>query len=130
MRCRFLLLAFLVVLAGCSTRSLESGAQETFTREFSCPADRVTVTLRPEVDVYAKTFAFAPTKPPPDVAADKARLAVWNEERAKAQAFYRERYKAYSASGCGSKALYACNHPNGSRGGGENLNAVACSKLP
>ena len=128
MRCRISIsITFLALLAGCT--SLEVGAQEAFTREFSCPGDRVAVVPRPEVDVFTKMSGSAPAQPPPDVAADRGRLAVWNEDRAKSEAFYRARFKAYEVSGCGKSALYACSHPNGSRGG-ENLNAVACSKLP
>jgi hypothetical protein len=120
-----LALALLVLVAGCKT--LEEGAREAYSRDQSCPVERVTVVARSDVDLYAKTFG-TPTAPP-DVAADPARRKVWEANQATARDAYRQRNSAFEAAGCGKTVLYACFHPNGPRGG-ENLAVVACTPVP
>ena len=54
------------------------------------------------------TVTHAPSRAaPPDVAADPARLAMWNDQEARRNSHY------YVATGCGHESLYLCEHrPN------------------
>ena len=70
-----------------------AAAQRLFARANSCPADRITTT---------PASADAAT-PPPDVAADPGRLAVWQQNRAA------DRRKRVDVSGCGHSMRFACN---------------------
>jgi hypothetical protein len=119
-----LALGLLALVAGC--KKLEEGAREAYSQEQSCPADRVTVVARPDVDLYTKAFG-TPTVPP-DVAADPGRRKVWETNQQTSRAAYRQRNSAFEAAGCGKTVLYSCFHPNAPRGG-ENLAAVACTHV-
>jgi len=90
-------------LIGC--RSNETMARENFARAFTCPEDRITVTLHKEL--AAVDLAVRPAIPPKEIAADPGRLALWKEEAAHGAAEY-ERDAVVEARGCGHAVFYIC----------------------
>ena len=105
-----LMLTATVLGTACSN---ESVARETFSRERSCPLDGITAKEHPEISAYGLTHAKA--QPPPDIAADPARLAVWkaNEDQSKKQ--IDNIRTVVEVAGCNEKAYYTCSH-NGKSG--------------
>ncbi len=100
---RLLSLLSLVAVGGCT--SLEKGAQEEFTSSFSCPKERVTVTPRP--DLKAAVFGSRPA-PPADVAADPARLAVWQKKEDDLQSTWNNSTTVFEVAGCDKDVIYKC----------------------
>ncbi|HEY1557936.1 MAG TPA: hypothetical protein VGF94_24070 [Kofleriaceae bacterium] len=83
------LVAATVAVAACAFDArARPEVRSDFVRDATCPADRVTVAQ-----------ASAPA-PPPDVAADPGRLAVWNDQP--------RQHHEYVARGCGQELRYAC----------------------
>ena len=79
-----------------SSASSEVAAQEVradFSKANSCPAERITATA---------TSAAAVT-PPPEVAADPGRLAVWQQNQTA------DPKKRFDVTGCGQHVRFACN---------------------
>jgi TPR repeat protein len=92
-------IALVAGMAGCTSYS--SAARAQFAASASCPSDKVTVTSRPGDPV-------PPQNPPPEVAADPGKLAVWrrdDEERRQDAAA-----TVYVAKGCGQERQYTCEH--------------------
>jgi Sel1 repeat len=90
-------LGFLALATGCT--SYDTAARAQFAASAPCPADKVTVTSRPGDPV-------APSNPPPEIAADPGKLAVWrqgDEERRQDAAA-----TIYIAKGCGLEKHYNC----------------------
>jgi hypothetical protein len=89
---------------GCMT-DYATAAQDTFVKEHSCPSDRVTsAPISPVVPAL-------PT-PPPDVAADPARMAVWTQTNQAAIAGLEAASKDLhflKVDGCGAQTVYACH---------------------
>jgi hypothetical protein len=89
---------------GCTT-DYATAAQDAFIKAHSCPGDRVTAAPTTAV-------ATAPPTPPPDVAADPARAAIWNRthqdeiNRVEAQ---NSGLNFIRVAGCGSQVVYACS---------------------
>ena len=100
----------LLLMIGC--QSLEECAKETFSREFSCPQERVTVRERKDVDVYDAMFGPGP-QPPDEVKKDPGRNALWQKEHSGDRAKWNEMMTIYEGKGCDHTSLYACNHPSG-----------------
>lgn len=92
-----------VLLVGC--RSNETMAKESFGRRFTCPEDRITAT--PRTDLKAVDLAFRPEVPPATVAADPARLALWQKEQAATASEY-DGDAVLQARGCNAEILYIC----------------------
>jgi len=93
-------------LAGCG--SVTTAAREQFVSAFTCPEDRVTVTERS--DLLAHDFKARPA-PPPEIASDPGRLAVWSELEASSYASDDHRAgEIYEVRGCDTVAFFAC-HP-------------------
>ncbi len=90
MKLRLMLLALVAPLVACTGYfSTASAVRAQFVRDATCPSSRVAV-------------AHAPANPPPpEVAADPGRLALWNDEAKKSP--------DYVASGCGQERRYACS---------------------
>lgn len=89
-----------LVLAGCATIGATdpmNEARRQFARDDYCPLSRVT----------AKPAAELVGSPPPAVAADPARLAMW-EDAAIAQAQGNTERQVFSVSGCGDRVNYTC----------------------
>ena len=108
-------LASLLALAslgavGC--QGMDDCAQETFSKQFSCPKGSVTVRERKDVDGWAVTHD-PPPEPPKEVADDPARLQVWKQNQAEQRdQFNKTTHDVYEAKGCNHEALYACRHPS------------------
>jgi hypothetical protein len=134
---------------GCG-RNIEGDVKRAFAAQRSCPVDRITVTMRPELkqsvlearrrrppaaipesvkphpQLYAKvkeakereralfeegTKRPVDRTPPPEVAADPARLALWRAERAAEQARLDRSDREHpvaEVAGCGERGLYVC----------------------
>ena len=120
----------LVLVAGCG-KSLETGARESFAREYSCPEERVSVRARPDVEAAEILLRAAPQDPPAAVSEDPARLAKWEQDRADAQAKQHDgfaRFEVFEVSGCDTTQLVACHHPPmpNTRGKSKRLDEVVC----
>ncbi len=118
----------LVLLAAGGCKGLEAGAKATFSREYTCPEDQVTATERADFDAAAATFGPIPA-PPAEVAGDAARLALWQDGRAKERGAFNALGVVFEVRGCEHEALYLCTHPN-TGSGRTNLAQVGCSALP
>jgi hypothetical protein len=104
-----LLAACGVVVTSCA--SLSGEAKSEFARAASCPPDRVTVEPRPGLQ-----SPLLGESPPPDVAADPARVAFWRQQReAKRRELFGE-CEWFESSGCGRRDTYCCEHPSGDHG--------------
>jgi len=125
-----------LALGAVSCKGVKNGAREEFGKKYSCPEDGVTVTPRGDLDpnvVFAKPKTRSKRdEPPAEVAADPARLAKWNADRAEKEASRSERYSGYDMfeiSGCNHKDLAACRHPVSSTGRGgtsTDMGRVSC----
>jgi len=85
--------------------------REDFGKQFSCPAGRVDVTLRADVDPVAALApgqAFDLGTPPAEVKNDPERYARWKEDQAANRAVY-ARDRVFAVSGCGHRQLLACH---------------------
>jgi hypothetical protein len=87
-----------------SCTALPSQTREEFSQHFSCPLDSITSKERP--DVNATEFEHAAT-PPPDVASDPARLAVWKSNQSQPWSV-----EFYELTGCGHHVLWGCRLPS------------------
>ncbi len=92
-------------LIGCAT--LGDEARDTFAKNFSCPEERVEV--RERKDIRPSDWLNSEV-PPGEVAADPARLAMWNEQQAKLRADDDDRHSIFEVRGCGHELLYSCGH--------------------
>jgi hypothetical protein len=123
------LLSALGVLTACTR--LETGAREHFSREFSCPENRIEAKTRADLRPSTMNPFLIPSvpEPPAEVKADPARLEVWRQnkvaQRSSSANFVDGRFTVIEVSGCDHQILYCCSHPNGSRGG-INMGKVAC----
>jgi hypothetical protein len=104
-------LPFALLLAACTT-DFALVAQETFEVEHSCPAARLEVRAHPELAWVDVLDADSPSAaPPPEVAADAGRLAIWSREQAKLRASRAKSYARHvvvEVRGCGYRELYGC----------------------
>jgi hypothetical protein len=96
--CRSLACAASVLLAGCG--SYREVARDAFVKMTTCPPDRVEV-----VQVPAPSWVPAPPAPPPEVAADPERRALWKERHAAPD---RSGLTYYRTKGCGHDMLFFC----------------------
>jgi hypothetical protein len=112
-RMRALLLAS-VCFAGCGTLfrplSLTGGAGTIFSQSQYCPAERVTVTPRPEIAPHAFLVRTLPT-PPAEIAADAQRLKMWRDAQNQEWAALDRWGHSFSVAGCGKFQEYVCGHP-------------------
>ena len=114
-----------LAMAGC--KSSETGARETFAREFSCPEDRVEVRARKDLS-FGDFMPGKKQEPPAEVKADPDRLAKWNADRKKGRSGF-DNFDMVEAKGCGHEQIYGCKHPAADRGG-IKTSEVACVKPP
>lgn len=135
---RWLRLALVIVLcalmAACGSK--EEAAFRAFSKENSCPRDRMTVT--PIKDVTMRDlWLHANPEPTPaaDVQADPTRLAVWRKSQEK----NREgplrgvkRFALFHVEGCGHEIDYACYCPSNAKGAtkGSGSRQDLCGCLP
>lgn len=119
--------ALLCGAGGCM--SYEEGARQYHVGAYSCPAHRVSVRPRPDLDAYDVTFGDL-VKPSEEVLNDPERYAVWKKEDEKRRATYRKNGEVYESTGCGQTAILLCFHPQNVGGrGGMDPTRVACAPL-
>ena len=119
-------LAAVLGAAGCVGRDGQARAQ--FSLDVACPEDRIAVT--PVV-----RRAATPPEPPPEVAADPARLRLWRERDAMRDATPWG-FSYVAVHGCGQKRVYLCSpclataraYPH--CGTGPSCSSQGCSELP
>ena len=110
--------AFLVVaISGCNYSEI---AKADFSDARSCPADRITMT---KIE-WGDRLPPPATTPPSDVAADPARLAMWNQTHGQTDDAARDERMSgirdsmadhsFRADGCGATAYYSCGQCRGS----------------
>lgn len=87
-----------------SCTALPKQTLEEFSEQYSCPVDSITSKERP--DVQAAQFE-SPRTPPADVAADPARLAVWQSNQPKPWSV-----DFFELTGCGHHVLWGCTLPS------------------
>jgi hypothetical protein len=110
-------LVFAVVFAaGCSR---ETAAREKFAKDRSCPLEGVTAKPRP--DLSAHDLTFSKSTPPPEIAADAARLRLWQAEEDKKKKSWDDATTLFEVSGCKEKAFYGCSP--------SKKKAVSCSSI-
>jgi len=98
----------------CGCQSAAEGAKAQFSEERVCPLERVEVRARPEL----KPSQFTrPSAPPADVAADPARLQLWQAEQARFAANNDDWGEVVEARGCSGHVFYVCGHPTRSSDG-------------
>jgi hypothetical protein len=88
-------------LGGCT--SLDEGARQEFSNQFTCPASSITVTERSDLDADEIEHG-PPPKPPPEVAADPVRLDLWNKQHQPIHTGH----TIYQAEGCNHEVFYSC----------------------
>jgi hypothetical protein len=98
-----------VLLSGCATLDLGTGAKHIFSREMFCPEGRVTV--QPKPDTAPHVLLGVPEAPPPEVAADPERLKLWQQRVDDQAQALDDSAATYELDGCGAQALYVCDHP-------------------
>ena len=86
--------------------SLADGAREEFSKGETCPVSQVVSMTRP--DLHPSDFQ-APSKPPADVAADPARLKMWNDKEAESRRTTDAWDDIVEVRGCGKKVFYGCH---------------------
>ena len=86
------------------------GAQMIFTQSQTCPADRVSVTPRPDLPPHT-ILARHHGEPPPEIAADPARMQLWLDRHGENLALIDSTWKTFELRGCDVQALYVCQHP-------------------
>ncbi len=103
----------LALSTGCfHTMSLSQGARQAFEKSFFCPGPQVTVAARPDVPVHTIVQTKGDgAQPPPEVAADPARLQMWQQAQAQKSADVDSLGPPYEVVGCGEKVMLVCFHP-------------------
>ncbi len=126
---------FVMWLIGHTT--LKSGAKTFFASKFSCPEDRVVVTLRDDVRygelVFARRVKTA-EEPPAEVAADPGRMDKWNSDLSAARESTMREYeghRVFDLHGCNHAAAFACWHPvvEDAEGPHTKYGEVRCEKV-
>ncbi len=90
------------------------GARTVFSQSFTCPEPGVSVTARPDVPphmILGHGADGATQQPPPDVAADPARLQMWMQMAGQRAAEIDTVGQTFQVEGCGKTALLVCGHP-------------------
>lgn len=111
------------IIAASGCKKVTQGAKEHFSRDFTCPLERVEV--RPRKDLRPSDFE-AHAKPSKEIAADPDRLAMWQAEQNKNREWMDKHDEILEARGCDHEALYACHRHN------KDASYIMCSqkKLP
>jgi hypothetical protein len=87
------------------------GAQMIFAQKETCPADRITVTPRPDVPPHT-ILAHHGGEPPADIAADPERMQLWAAQHGENLAVLDSTWRTFELRGCNVQALYVCQHPS------------------
>lgn len=124
MRCVPAIGLAVLVLVGCRRAGNDNkeAAREEFSKAYTCPKERVTVTARPDLKAY-DLMVGSRSKPPREVAADPGRLAEWQKRERKLEEDY-NRQSIFQATGCDHEETYACSLATGTN----ETQEIACSK--
>src|SRR5262245_20479554 len=115
-------LVALGALEGC--QSYEEIAHETFSKNESCPPERVTAHEQVGVDAYELTFG-KDAEPAAEIKNDPARYAMWKKERETAHGQFNKAMHVVAVKGCDQDAMYTCSTGTDSTGG----QVKTCSKV-
>ncbi len=122
-------LGLALTCAGCTRLSTQ--AKDDFAKKFSCPEEKVDVRERPDLNADDVLQANKKTNkkavPPPEVAADPARLGKWNKDHADSEASrasLHSSFDVFEVTGCDHKNLVVCHRPSGK---GNNSAHPSCS---
>lgn len=103
----------LVSLVVVACTSVPEGAKEYFSDKNTCPLDQVQVRARAELKPHDVMHSKPDKAPPRDIAADPARLAMWQQKQDEAAQLDNAFCDVYEASGCGKTQLLCCKRSNG-----------------
>lgn len=118
------LCGLLVVLVFGACTDFVEKSKKTFSKEYSCPLDRVTSKLRVDLSSEDLTFGYrSKTEPPADIKYDPARLAMWEAKEKKDNPPRPPTNNVFEVSGCSEKAFYICRP-------GTSCNKVIEFRLP
>jgi hypothetical protein len=101
------MIAGLTLLFATACRNFEGAAIETFSKQRSCPESGVTARVRDDLGAYDVQFPTA-VLPPPDIASEPARLAMWQTEQAQMRSRFNDRQRVYEVSGCNERWFASC----------------------
>jgi hypothetical protein len=125
--------AIVVVLFASSVAACEGAskaARDQFARTYSCPEDRVAVKPRTDIKWSSVAMHRSEEKPPPEVAADPARLAKWTKDQEEQWRPLQESldsFDVFEGAGCDHDVLLGCKRPAKSNGFG---NPIVCMIEP
>jgi hypothetical protein len=92
------------VVGGCS---LDDRARNEFSRQFTCPTNAITVQERDDLNADELIWG-PPASPPPEVAKDPERLALWQQQHA----LRPSSRTVFHVQGCKHDTFYACGRSN------------------
>lgn len=116
---RAVVLVSAALTTACS--SYETIARESFADTRSCPIAGVKAVEHPEISGH--DLIFGTSKPPADIAADPARLAIWKDKDAKSKKLWDETTKVFLVTGCNESTYYTCSTGAGSKSGRRSCSA-------
>jgi len=119
---RWLAIAVLAAAGGLGCQRLDDGAKDKFVDDFSCPKDRIEIRKRLDVDAY--NLIIGQHAPPADVAADVARLAIWQQREEDSHSSWNAAETVFELRGCAQQALYTCTRVSS----GSHAGAAMCSQ--
>ncbi len=105
-------LSFVLGFALCGCGNVMEDAKDHLSKTWSCPSERVAVTLRGDLsgaDLYRRSVRRA--APPPDVSSDPERLTVFNKNQERAVEHAAESYERATiidGRGCNNEVRLAC----------------------
>jgi hypothetical protein len=108
-------LSVLAILSGLALGGCESvldGSKDEFSKEFTCPLDRIEARPRPDLRPSSLNGDRA-TDPPKDIAADPDRRRMWQTDHETMMAREDARDDVFELRGCGRHVLYACHRFKG-----------------
>jgi len=116
LECRGAIVVTLLALPAC--QGLVDGAQEQFSKDNTCPIERVEARAR--ADLRPSSFKTQ-SKPPAAIAADPDRLRMWEQKQQEAFASSDRRYDIAEAHGCGKDTFYECYRSS------QHASSMSCS---
>jgi hypothetical protein len=125
---------FASALATPACEPSDSGPLQTFATMTTCPASESTVVPRPDYRMPLPPVM----SPPPEVAADPARLADWRRRDGMARSLNEGTacgaalpgFEAFEISGCGKDVLLCCGHAPPPGGPASYGNDSSCVQMP
>lgn len=93
--------------------STQTAAIQTFSSEFTCPEDRISVEKLEEQNMAERMGIEGP---PDDIKKDRERLALWKEKNASGNEFWGA-HELYRVKGCDQSKEYGCWCPDLKKGG-------------